>query len=113
MNQAVNNNNSTLKTCSAKNKSYSRGDWRLVNYWVKIAEAKIEFLEGTHELVESPIEFCRRMNRLVKLSDDIKKAGEVSLKHAYLAYLDFNETADHYATEAYGWKRNLEGDLDD
>jgi len=84
MNQSVNTNDSTLKTCSAKNKSYSEAHWRLVNYWVKIAEAKIECLEEEPKLVKSPIEFCRLINRLEKMISDIKKAGKVSLKDAYL-----------------------------
>jgi len=106
-----------------KKMKHSMAHRRLVDCWVKIAEAKIEYLEkvrfavvGT-DLSQVGTDTANLLScfliELRKMISDIKEAGKVSLKDACTAWMDVNEKADHYAALALRWDQNSHGDEDD
>jgi len=104
MNQSVNTN------------THSKAHRRLVDCWVKIAEAKIEYLEEVRVAgvgTDNTNLLWARLIDLRKMISDIKEAGKVSLKDACIAWIAVSNSADHYAAEAFRWDQNVHGYEDD
>jgi len=96
--------------------THSKAHRRLVDCWVKIAEAKIEYLEKVRVAgvgTDNTNLLWARLIDLRKMISDIKEAELVSLRDACIAWIAVNEKADHYAAEAFRWDQNVHGYEDD
>jgi len=99
-----------------KKMKHSMAYRRLVDCWVKIAEAKIEYLEEVRVAgvgTDNTNLLWAGLIDLRKMISDIKEAELVSLKDACIPWMYVNEKADHYAALALRWDQNSHGDEDD